>query len=329
MTSEIIFETFANKDEWNRFVELNGGSIFQLYEWPEILHKTYGYKPLYFCVRESGEMKAAMPAIITKNPFRRSLVSIPFTDYAGPLGEEKACMQLMEFVLKYCAEQGLNVVIYSLDKLPKLHAYHFVDTFWLDTRRSFDSIWMENFSKKVRNSVRKATKSGVVIERETSRSFLKEYYKIYIETMRRLSALPHHLSFFTNIADLLGEKFQMFAARYNGELIAGLLTFSFNKRVHIWSNASQKEYLHLAPNNALYSEIIKRACDADVDIVDFGTSVPETSHYWFKAAWGGTAKPVYTCSNTVQKLSKPPRWLKIVPKHFLVPLTRFVFKWFY
>lgn len=320
----------ADREEWNKFVEENGGTVFHLYEWPEILHKTYGYIPVYFCARENGELKGIMPAIITRRPFGRRLVSLPFADYSGSLPSNGVGTEILKFAMKFSQDRKLGLMVYSLVESPLLRSYRFFDTFWLDTTRSFDSAWSENFSKKVRNAVRKAGKMGVVVQKETGEDFLKEYYKIYLETMHRLSAMPHHYSFFRNLRVAFGEKFEMYSARYNGELIAGIITLTFNQRTHVWSNASKKKYLYLAPNNALYCEVIRRACESDVVLVDLGTSLLNTTHYQFKAAWGGEAKPVYTLANFSSKIPETrSRVLKMIPTKILGHVSRFVFSYLF
>lgn len=328
---EKIHIELLEKDEgWNEFVKANNGAIFHLFEWPTILNATYGYKPVYFCARGGEKIEGVMPTVITRKPFGRRLLSLPFADYAGPLTKDDVSTELLDFALKFSQERGLEFVVYSLNTFPNLRSHHFFDTFVLDTARPFDTIWMENFSKKVRNSVRKASKMGVIVEKETTEDFLKEFYKIYLETMRRLSSMPHHYGLFKNMQTFFGEKFEMFSARYGEELIAGLLVFVFNKRVHIWGNASKEEYLHLSPNNALYCEIIKRACEGGATLVDLGSSSLGTSHYRFKEAWGGVPIPIYTLANRELKTTeKRSRLFGILPGNILGGSSRFIFRYFF
>lgn len=329
MNIELVDE--KDKERWNAFVRQEGGTIFHLFEWPAILNATYGYKPAYFCARKGGEIEGIMPAVITKKPFGRRLISLPFADYAGPLAKnEDARRKLLNSALTFAQQKKLTLEIYSLSSYEDLKSHHFSDTFMLDTTRSFEEVWTKSFSKKVRNSVRKADKLGVVVRRENSWDSLKKYYSIYLETMHRIAAMPHHYSLFKNIRSFLGEKFQIWMAEYKGEPIAGLLTFTFNRRLHIWGNVSKEEYLYLAPNNALYCEAIKRACEEDVDQVDFGSTPLGTTHYRFKEPWGGTPIPIHILANReLSAREKKNRLVEILPVRVLGFTSKFVFKYLF
>ena len=328
MDIELVNE--ENKDEWNAFVEFNNGTVFHLFEWPAVLNATYGYKPIYLCARGGEKIEGIMPAVITRKPFGRRLLSLPFADYAGPLAKNDASTKLLDFALKFCQYQKLTLEVYSVNPYPNLKSFHFFDTFILDTTRPFETIWMENFSKKVRNSVRKANKMGVVVKKETTQECLREYYRIYLATMRRTRSMPHYYDLFKNMWKFLGEKFEIFSARYEEELIAGLLVLVFNKRIHIWGNASKEKFLHLAPNNALYCEAIKWAGEKGITVVDFGSTPLDTTHYRFKEAWGGTPTPIYALADRELKApGKISRLIRFLPNRMLGFASRFAFKYLF
>lgn len=69
--------------------------------------------------------------------------------------------------------------------------------------------------------------------------------------------------------------------------------FVYNGTMHIWGNASDRGFLGLGVNNALYAFAIKRACELGLNEIDFGSSETGSSHYFFKERWGGKEVPIY------------------------------------
>lgn len=64
--------------------------------------------------------------------------------------------------------------------------------------------------------------------------------------------------------------------------MAGLIIFNYKENMYIWNNASNEKYKNLAANNAVYASAIKFACNNKIKLIDFGSTIPETSHYFLR-----------------------------------------------
>jgi len=184
-------------------------------------------------------------------------------------------------------------------------------TFTLDTNRPFENVWKDAYHKKVRNMVRKSENSGVRVVEGNFASELKDYYEIYVKTMLHLGGFPQTFSLFKEICKELHDYVKLFLAYYEDTVISGLLVFIFNKRMHIWSNASDEKFLKFGPNNAVYSHAIKWACQNGLNCVDFGSTIPNTSHFFFKKRWGGIKEPIYLLTNEINPIEGRSRLLSM------------------
>lgn len=331
MKYEVEVATKDIKDEWNKYVK-EKGTIFHLFEWSEVLESTYGYKPLYIYAINKDSICGILPAVITRNPIRKRIVSLPLVDYGGFIVDNEFIQNvLLNFILEICKKKSIVFECFTTNKIDSLNSYHVANTFILDTQYNLEFVW-NNFNKKVRNSIRKSLRSGVVVE-ECDKSFISEYYKIYLETMKRLGVLPHSYKLFKNIINYFKDKVEIYSAKIDNSCIAGLIVFILNSRMYIWGNASRGVYLRYAPNNALYYYAIKRACELGVKYVDFGSTPLSSGHYMFKERWGGEPRQIYlSTSGVASKNKKNPLerlTVKIMPSILLNIFGEFGFKYVY
>jgi hypothetical protein len=74
-----------------RVIGMNGAggvsvTAFHTAEWAQVLHETYGHRPLYLAIGEPGRISALLPLMEVASPFTgRRGVSLPFTDSCSVL----------------------------------------------------------------------------------------------------------------------------------------------------------------------------------------------------------------------------------------------------
>ncbi|MFA6527979.1 MAG: GNAT family N-acetyltransferase [Candidatus Gracilibacteria bacterium] len=175
--------------------------------------------------------------------------------------------------------------------------------------------------------INKASREGVhVYKVELNKKHLSAYYRLYFETMLRLNRLPLPTKAFYILSHVFGEKVELYLAEYNGKSVGGIVAFIYNKRMHIWSNASDKNFTSLGVNNALYGFAIQRACELKLHEVDFGSSLINSSHHFFKKRFGGVEMPIY-CNHEIDPDVRPGLLLKIatpIMKILPIPLVSFL-----
>ena len=80
-----------NDPEWDDFISTSSETcFFHSLPWSKVLIDTYKYKPLYFTTTKNGRMQSLIPVMeINSILTGRRGVSLPFTDYCGPIVLDK------------------------------------------------------------------------------------------------------------------------------------------------------------------------------------------------------------------------------------------------
>jgi lipid II:glycine glycyltransferase (peptidoglycan interpeptide bridge formation enzyme) len=129
------------------------------------------------------------------------------------------------------------------------------DTVYMDL--SSPGIIWDNMHSKCRNRVRKAQKSGVVIEIDNSLESLGKFMELYYTTMKRNGAdLYYYFSnnYFNNLFELLKDNAYIFNALYDGRVIASSVILKYGDYLNYHLSGTDYRYIRFAPVNLLLYE---------------------------------------------------------------------------
>jgi len=299
--------TESDSQRWNKFVtEASHSSVYHLWEWGDVLHRTYKYARHYVTVEKQGEILGIFPCLYIKSLiFGKRLISLPFVEYAGPLlrdGTESSAAQLaLTQLSEHIAELSrrlkadyvevrnpLGAVSNLLPSVSFSPLQRHV-TFEIDLTKSEEEL-LKNMDKKSRNSLRKALRSEMSIKEVNSES-LEEYYNLYLDTQKRLGSPPHSFAFFQNIYDGFSPPglLHILLAKCDNTAVAGVIVFGFKERLYWFGNVTRRKYAHLNPTNLLLWHVIQFGIKNGFKIFDLGqTRREDEGIYHFKSGWGGT-----------------------------------------
>jgi len=297
-TLKLVEATPSDREAWDAFVTKLECGVFSSFAWTDVLDRAFGYRPERFVARDDGgDITAVFAGSITG---RGRFVAVPAAGYcnAGAINDS-ARNELVQHVVDVMMRANRPIHMTTTHELtiPHLAHSHSTDTFHLSTNTPYEAVWTTRITRKTRNLVRKAEKSGVEVE--CSHLIPDSYYPVYHDTMRRLAFPPLTCSFYRALQEELGNKISFYGAYHESRLIAGLVAIRQGDRLHVWGNASLSEARRLAPNNILYARAIEDACETDVELVDFGSSSTGSSHSHFKKGFGGEPTPIHTYSSEV------------------------------
>jgi Acetyltransferase (GNAT) domain len=129
----------------------------------------------------------------------------------------------------------------------------------LDLSLGRDALFLE-FSQTRRSDIRRATKYGVSVDFAKSRDDVSAYYAVYVNWTRRRSLPITEEEQFQGIFASRRNR-QLLLARYNGEVIAGVvLRFCPGGVAEVAANCSLESAPHLRPNDLLYWRAIEWSC---------------------------------------------------------------------
>jgi len=274
------------------FVEgASGGTLAHGRAWPSVISGALGHQDRSLVAERNGEVCGILPMMLLSHwLFGTFHVSLPWLDYGGVIADDaEASRQLLQAAISQAKADGASFIeLRSLEKVyPELPTRDDKMTLVLDLGVA-EVVW-SRFDPKVRNQVRKAQRAGLTCHfgRE---ELLTEFYRVFARNMRDLGTPVWGISLFQNILKAFPKTSELALVRLGEKAIGGGLVLSFKDTVYMPSASSLRSYFHLCPNNLLYWEVIKRACEAGCRTFDFGRSTVGSGTYQFKKQWGATVK---------------------------------------
>jgi serine/alanine adding enzyme len=284
------------RGEWNTYVNRHPEATFyHRFEWKKVVEGAYGHTPFYLTAREGGKITGILPLFRLKSLLLGSkMISLPFGSYGGMCADNAETEQaLLDTAIERTNGMKLDYLELrcrnekELGLIPDL----IYNTMVLELDSDPDRVWKEKINKKVRNATRKAMKSGLTVDR--GNQYLKEFYELYAVSMAHLGTPVHSFRFFDRILAEFPENSGIFVAKKDGEVLAALVMLGFREHIISGWEASDRNSLSLNPNNILYWESIKFACEQGFGYFDFGRSIQDSGTFRFKKPWGAESHQLY------------------------------------
>ena len=274
---------------WDEFVEnSNNGTIFHL-------RKFLGYHPndkfidhsLIF--HKKQKIISIFPAVYQQKNSTIELTSHPGASMGSCVVPENLAfsdaMQLAERLVSYSLENGINrlqitlpPIIYNKRTSQYLDFAYQKMGFTYQKREITSILYLENtiekslskFKSNHRTAVRKAEKFGIKIQKS-------EDFSAFFAILEKNLSIRHNVKPTHTLKELLllkklfPERIILFGAFYKQEMIAGVVTFTVNRKVVLAFYISHLEkYQELRPLNLLFYKIFKWAIQNKLQIFDFG-----------------------------------------------------------
>ena len=323
--------------KWDAYVhQMPRSSFCHLSIWKYVIEKTYGHKAWYFWAVENGKVKGILPLISMETVlFGRSLVSLPFLDEGGVCADDtETTMKLYEAGRQLGETMGITTLEFRhRDASPLALPYHGNKvSVRLPLNTTSTAKW-KALNAKVRNQVRKATKSGLTVHWEGPDG-LREFYEVFAENMRDLGSPVHSQMFFRMLFQEYGENSSILLVRKDQKVIGGGVCLKFKDMLCIPWASSLREYRSLCPNVLMYWEAIQWGCDNQVAIFDFGRSTKGEGTYKFKMQWDSVEEPLHwqrfpenVQNGTTQTEKDKYAWLVSLWAHLPVSVTKIIGPW--
>jgi len=297
-------EKTCDCEAWDRYVRGSDRSEhYHLSGWKAVLENSYGNKTVYLEAIENGEIRGVLPLALVRGFYLAPhLASLPYLSWAGVCADDvEAADALVREAGRWGRRVGAKYVeLHNTRQLEvanasadgqKLVTSSDKVAMVLPLDRDPEVLW-NGFKAKVRNQVKKATKSGLRVE-VGGAEFLPAFYAVYSENMRDLGSPVHSKRFFESVLQEFPGDLRLFVV-YKDTRVAGaaiLVTYKGSAEVP-WAS-SRREFLQHCPNNLLYWEMIRYACRQGLQKFDFGRSTQGTGTYRFKKQWGSVPNPLY------------------------------------
>lgn len=279
----------ADPGLWNRFVRgCDGWTHFHLYEWRAVIERVFGHECLYLAARDlAGDLVGVLPLVRVKSRlFGHYLVSMPFLNYGGPLGEPDAVRALVEAATAQAVRDDVSLLeLRSRRPLPiDLPVSHRKITVLLDLPAGEPERLWKSLDGKVRSQVRRAQKEGLTVRFGPDQ--VAPFFRVFAQHMRDLGTPTQPLALFEAIASAFPDD-AWFACAYLGEQpIAGGAGFRWANEVEITWASALRAHSRIAPNMLLYWAFLERAAREGAELFNFGRCTPDGGTHRFKRQWG-------------------------------------------
>lgn len=278
---------------WESYVDARGDAAgYHSWRWRQVFTEAFGHEPVYLIAREGGLITGVLPMVQIKSLlFGRTLTSLPFLNYGGVMADGAEVAQALveaaqaEARRRRCSHVELRHVAAQFPDLPcKQHK--------VSMRLALGPGMFEALDRKVRNQIRKAEKSGLVVERGGA-ALVDDFYAVFARNMRDLGTPVYSRRLFEAVMRVFPDRAQIHVVRLNGLAVAAGLTYRTSQMVQLPWASSLRSHNPLCPNTLLYWDAIGFARESGAAVFDMGRSTPNEGTFRFKAQWGAAPVPLH------------------------------------
>jgi len=287
----------AGREEWQAWLEQQPeASIYHTPLWQEILSGAFGYQPCYLFARDrAGELEGMLPLFLLEAPGRgKRLCSAPFAHCCGPLGSVPAVSALLQQAAIMAAELRVaGLEIRSPVPLPAGRTTQDFVGHILPLSSDYRQVWEALGSGSIRRGIKRAEKTGVIVKPGRSAADWREFYRLNSLTKHRLGVPCHPWRYLDLIRALGGEQAGVYLAWLGDRPIGGAVMLYCRHTVLYAYGGADPAYLAYRPYNAIFWSVIRDACAAGYQSLDFGrTERHNQGLLAFKRRWGTTEIPL-------------------------------------
>jgi serine/alanine adding enzyme len=289
---QVSIASRGDSGAWEAYVDARGDAAgYHSWRWREVFARAFGHESIYLIAREGGVIRGVLPLVQIKSLiFGRTLTSLPFVNYGGVMADSPEIGRALvdaahdEARDRRCSHVELRHIDAQFPGLPcKRHK--------VSMRLPLGPAMWDGLDRKVRNQIRKAEKSGLVVERG-GEELIGDFYSVFARNMRDLGTPVYSRRLFEEVLRAFPDRAQLHIVRLNGLPVAGGFTYRTASMVQLPWASSLRAYNTLCPNLLLYWDAIQFAQQAGAGVFDMGRSTPNEGTFKFKAQWGAEPVPL-------------------------------------
>ncbi|HEY1953458.1 MAG TPA: FemAB family XrtA/PEP-CTERM system-associated protein [Gemmatimonadaceae bacterium] len=294
MTIEV--ERFAGgESEWDEFASAQEGfTHFHRAGWRAVMESVFGHECVYLAARNAnGALVGVLPLVRVRSiVFGHYLVSMPFLNYGGPIGDDGGVRALVDEAIELARRDKVKLLEMRSSRplAISLSASHRKITVLLDLPPNPQAL-QKGFDAKLRSQIRRPLKEGVSVEFGVDH--VEAFYEVFSRHMRDLGTPVQSVALFREIARRFPDDSWFGVAYLRGAAVAAGCGFRFGSQFEMTWASSLREYNRESPNMLLYSKFMERAIAEGLTTFNFGRCTPGSGTHRFKMQWGGRETPLW------------------------------------
>ncbi|RFU64737.1 lipid II:glycine glycyltransferase FemX [Peribacillus glennii] len=267
-----IIEVSQN-DDWNKLIEkFQDADIYHSKEYTNLFAKVEeGIPQAVYFENENG--KVFYPFIKRKIDIKVGYFDIITAyGYGGPIyeGDKKVIKQFYDKFKDHCFQNnivtetiGLHPLLKNAEDLKEIMIVDYIrKTTAVDLTLPLEDI-RKSYKSNNRRNIRKSKKEGVKVFISNEKEDIEIFMELYYETMDRKNASSFYYFnksyFYDQMEETVVGKPYLLLAKYNEEIIGGVIMLVGKQFAHYHLGASKTKYLALRPNNILFDAMVEYA----------------------------------------------------------------------
>jgi CelD/BcsL family acetyltransferase involved in cellulose biosynthesis len=309
-----------NDSRWLTFLEATPGApIFHHPAWLNVLAETYGYSPVCLAATEANSVVGVLPLMEVRSWLTGNrAVCLPFSDSCAVVVRD---------------EPALRALLHCSEELRKARGWKYVEirdavaSIGFRTTARYkrhctplggdpEALFRTFKKTQVQQSILKAEKLGVVVERRTDSEALRALIHLNALTRRRHGVPPQPDSFFLNIGRRMLEAGLGFigTATLDGRILTAALFLHWKNAIVYKYSASDERARSVQASHAVIWDAMRWGCEHGFTLLDLGRSdLTNEGLLQFKRGWGSQESDliyVRLGASTNDRTSDSPRTLE-------------------
>ncbi|WP_276260081.1 GNAT family N-acetyltransferase [Haloglomus litoreum] len=281
---------------WDAFVRDNDGTPFALWGWGDAV-ETYPHDRWYLTARAEDDIVGGLPLFhIESRLFGDKLVSLPFTSQGALLASgphaEAATRALLDRAIDLSDDLGVDFASIRATDLGErerfTHRNRFV-TFRVPLDDGPGRVWERVKSSRQRQIQGAREDDALTFEVGTSLSALRDFYDLYLRSMRGHGSPPHTFEFFRVLWDRLHDDghLRLGLVRHEGDVINGVIDLALGERVIQKGVVTDFARRDLNGGSLIHWKSLEWAAENGYRSYNLGRTREASGVYIFKKSFGG------------------------------------------
>jgi serine/alanine adding enzyme len=144
--------------------------------------------------------------------------------------------------------------------LDPAHVRYNRDIVWVDVSLGPERLWAEHFTHACRKNIKRAEREGIRIFEADSIDHIREFHRIYIDTMIRANASSQYhfpLEYFLRLFGEMRDHARFTMAERNGQIIGAILYTHDDDNIYSYLGGADAEFQQMRPTNAMVYDTIR------------------------------------------------------------------------
>lgn len=279
---------------WAEYVErAPAATFFHRIEWRAILEDEFRHRTHYRVAERAGRIVGVLPlAEVKSRLFGHSLVSLPFAASCGPIADDPVALRALVDAAESLGDQMTVDRVELRNRVPLREDWPRQDLY-VNFRKALVPDVEANMlavPRKQRAMIRKGIKHGLKSELDAGAG---RFFALYADNVHRHGTPPFSRRYFERLLATFGRNCEILTVvDAQGTPVSGVLSFYFRDEVLPYYAGDTSAARDLAANDFKYWELMRRACERDVRVFDYGRSKRGSGSFDFKKNWGFEPAPL-------------------------------------